>query len=107
MAAGPIFAAPANWSLLSTNPNAVSLLLAHPEKIHYRALCTNPSPQIIPLLRANLDKVHWEFLSSNPAIFALDCAKMREQMTPLREELLRHRMHPSRLYQAEHDWLLF
>jgi hypothetical protein len=37
----------------------------------------------------------------------IDYAKMRREMAPIRDELLHNRMHPSRLYHAEHDWLLF
>jgi hypothetical protein len=40
-------------------------------------------------------------------LFAHDFAAMRANMAPLRNELLRRCMHPSRLYQARHHWLLF
>jgi hypothetical protein len=39
-------------------------------------------------------------------LFAYDFAAMRANMRPLREELLYNRMHPDRLFQARHHWLI-
>jgi hypothetical protein len=96
-----------HWGFLSRNPAAMSLLLANPEKIDWFYFSLNPAPEAIALLRAQPDKIYWTQLSGNPGIFELDYAAMRAQMAPMREELLRHCMHPRRLHQAEHDWLLF
>jgi hypothetical protein len=113
--------APAAMSLLAANPEKVdmlqlsynpspqagSLLQANSKSIFWAALSSNRGPCTIPLLEQHPEKAHWRNLSSNPVIFKLDCDAMTRQMAPLREELLRYCMHPTRLYQAEHHWLLF
>jgi hypothetical protein len=38
--------------------------------------------------------------------FALDYPAMRLAMAPIREEILRHAMHPRNLAKARDDWLL-
>jgi hypothetical protein len=99
-----------NWYALTFNPadRALDLLEANPDKIYWPYLCRNSSPRALRLLEANhrID-YHWQEMAMCSALFRLDYATMREQMAPLREELLRSRMHPSRLYEAEHHWLLF
>ena len=83
-----------DWCNLSTNPNAIQLLEANPEKINCWALQENPSrhllksykkikdveddwryqslnPDAIPLLEKNLDKVCWNTLCLNPAAIPL------------------------------------
>jgi hypothetical protein len=39
-------------------------------------------------------------------IFALDYPAMHDAMRPIREEILRHAMHPRNLAKARNDWLL-
>jgi hypothetical protein len=95
-----------DWETLSGNPSphAIALLEANPDQIDWYELSSNPGA--VYLLGNNLDKIDWTELSENPAIFQMDYAVMRERMTAIREELLRHCMHPSRLHQAQHHWLL-
>jgi hypothetical protein len=72
-------------------------------------LACNPSAEAIELL-AEYEGEHgyevWQMLELNPAIFVLDYVRMREKMRPLREELLRNRMHPRHLAKAVKDWQL-
>jgi hypothetical protein len=54
-----------DWRLLSKNPNAISILEQHVDKVYWAELCfwnTNP----IPLLEDHLDKVSWYCVSRNP-----------------------------------------
>jgi hypothetical protein len=97
------------WQILSMNPSpkAMQALQANPERICWHGLSRNPSPQAIAMLEANPDNIDWEHLSENPGIFEMDYPTMRTQMTPLRDELLRHAMHPRNLNKARYDWLLF
>jgi hypothetical protein len=97
------------WSQLSSNPSvrAVAMLKTNPEKVSFLWLLWNTSPEALPLMEANLSKISFGHLTLNPIIFELDRDAMRAQMAPLRDELLRHCMHPDRVYQAEHHWLLF
>jgi hypothetical protein len=97
-----------DWMRLSGNssPEAMRWLKEYPERISWPRLSGNVNPDAVDMLRANPDKIHWYYASFNPAMFVLDYAKMTRQMAPLRDELLRNRMHPSRVYQAEHHWLL-
>jgi hypothetical protein len=97
-----------DWRRFCNNchPQAMALLLQHPDRIDWEWLSSNTNPIAIEMLRANPDKIHWQNLSYNASIFVLDYAKMTRQMAPLKDELLRNRMHPSRIYQAEHHWLL-
>jgi hypothetical protein len=97
-----------SWQLASrnSNPRVIAWLRANPEQINWMFLSFNPAQEAIEMLRANPEKIDWYALSTNPGIFELDYAAMREQMRPLREELLYNRMHPSRVHQAKHDWLL-
>jgi hypothetical protein len=101
---------PANirWRELSGNSSseAVALLKANPDKICWRTLSRNEAPEAIAMLAANPSKIDWWMMSGNKGIWKLDCAVMRKQMAPMREELLRNRMHPSRLHQATHHWLI-
>lgn len=53
-----------NWSRLSRNPNAISILEKHLDKIDWSELSSNPNA--IHLLKDNLDKINWAELSSNP-----------------------------------------
>jgi hypothetical protein len=110
-----------HWPFLSANPHAVHMLLARPERIDWQQLSSNTSPRIRDLLRQHPEKIDWPTLSLNPIIFepdpaatrlaavmpTVDYAAMRLAGAPFREELMRHCMHPSRLHQAQHHWLLF
>jgi hypothetical protein len=98
------------WQGLSANPapDAVAHLQKHPNEIHWRWLCRhNSSPEALRMLEAAPEHIEWWYLTDNPGIFELDYAAMRAQMAPLKKDLLRHCMHPTRIWQAEHHWLLF
>jgi hypothetical protein len=58
------------WRRLSQNPNAIDILVKHPEKINWNSLCTNPGADY--LLAKYPEKVNWEFLSENSGDYALD-----------------------------------
>jgi hypothetical protein len=60
-----------NWSALSCNPNAISLLKANPHRIDWSALSGNPGA--IDLLKANPHRIDWSALSANPR--AIDLLK--------------------------------
>jgi hypothetical protein len=115
-----------DWVKLSANPAAILLLEANPDKIDWTTLSANPAA--LSLLKTNQAKIHWHMLlyhnhgamelirdhpritwqalSHNPGIFALDYAAMYEHMTPIREELLRNRMHPRHVHKLGPDWQL-
>ena len=58
-----------NWSYLSNNPNAISLLEKNFDKINWYNLSSNPNA--ISLLDANPDKIVWCELSKNPNAISL------------------------------------
>jgi hypothetical protein len=95
-----------HYATLSGNSSsyAMGLLEANPEEIDWRMMSSNASG--MALLEANPDKVQWNKMSLNPSIYELDYAAMRRHMQPIRDELLRNRMHPDRLDQARHSWQL-
>jgi hypothetical protein len=53
-----------NWYNLSENPNAIHILEQHMNKIDWNSLSSNPNA--ISLLEQHLDKVNWYCLSENP-----------------------------------------
>ena len=79
-----------DWYRLSTNPSAMDLLRAYPQRIEWRSLSENPSaiyllskaieetpekinwsrfsanPSAIDLIQSHMEKVDWIGLSSNP-----------------------------------------
>jgi hypothetical protein len=57
-----------SWDLLSSNPNAIELLKANPNKINWRFLSSNPNPKVIEIMKNNINKLRW-YWSSNPSIF--------------------------------------
>jgi hypothetical protein len=59
------------WSALSENPNAMPLLKANPTKIIWPKLCLNTSPEAIEFLRQHPDKIDWNCLSMNPSAIPL------------------------------------
>ena len=54
-----------NWSNLSSNPAAISILEKNLDKADWARLSTNPGA--IRLIEQNMDKIDWEWLSINPA----------------------------------------
>jgi hypothetical protein len=58
-----------NWKWLSKNPTAISLLEQNPEKIYWINLSSNP--KAIHLLEQNPDKINWINLSKNPNAISL------------------------------------
>jgi hypothetical protein len=55
--------------VLSSNPNAISLLKDNQDKIDWHILSSNPNA--ISLLKDNQDKINWHTLSSNPNAISL------------------------------------
>ena len=53
-----------NWRYLSSNPNAIHLLLDNKDKIDWCWLSKNPNA--IHILAENKDKINWKYLSGNP-----------------------------------------
>lgn len=60
-----------NFSHLSSNPNAIKMLLDNPEKIDWKNLSENPTPQAIKLLEDNPSKIDYELLCCNTGIDAV------------------------------------
>ena len=58
-----------DWRNLSSNPNAIDLLEANPDKIFWHNLSSNPNA--IPLFKANPLKIDWASLSKNPNAISL------------------------------------
>jgi hypothetical protein len=58
-----------DWTSLSSNPNAIEILVANNKKINWSSLSSNPNA--IDILEANQDKIDWKILSLNPSIFIL------------------------------------
>jgi len=84
-----------NWSILSSNPNAVALLRENPLQIDWTRLSRNPNA--IALLKENPDKIDWSMLSKNPSIFTYDYDKMYTNMLLFKEDLMKERFHPRNL----------
>jgi hypothetical protein len=53
-----------DWHQISSNPNAIELLMANPEEIDWETLSANPGA--IELLKANPEEIYWSMLSENP-----------------------------------------
>jgi|UniRef100_A0A6C0LQ04 hypothetical protein len=60
-----------NWSWLSANPNALSLLKENKDMIDWLWLSTNPSSTAIKLLKNNKKNIDWSWLSTNPKAIKL------------------------------------
>ena len=58
-----------NPTFLCLNPNAISYLEEHPEKIKWFYLSSNK--EAMPILEKNQDKIHWDILSKNPSAIRL------------------------------------
>ena len=89
---------------MNSNPKAIAYWEDHLDDIRWWALSRNAGA--MRLLKANDNKINWHGMSENPAIFQYDYARMTAEMAPIREELLRNRMHPRHLLKARDDWLL-
>ena len=68
-----------DWKMLSSNPNAVEILKANPDKIDFSYLSANPSQYAIELLKANPQKIDWLYLSLNPSQYAIELLKANPQ----------------------------
>ena len=62
-----------NWITLSTNPNAIDLLMENPDKIHWQYLSMNSNA--IELLKENPDKIDYKYLNVNTSIHSLKLRK--------------------------------
>jgi hypothetical protein len=95
------------WGVLSANTGAFELLRDNLDKVYWPNIACNSNPDILGLMHKCTDWTYvWWQLACNPAIFVLDYPAMRIATAPLREELVRNRMHPRYLHQARHDWQL-
>lgn len=65
-----------NWSSLSSNPNAIDLLIKYPRKIVWENLSANPAA--IYILKENINEINWWMLSENPA--AIELLKKNREM---------------------------
>lgn len=54
------------WDELSSNPNAIDLLLRNMEKINWEQFSLNTNKHAVDILEKNLDKVEWYNLALNP-----------------------------------------
>lgn len=90
-----------NIRLLSCNPNAINYLeknINDASKIDWHWLSTNPLA--IHLLKANPDKINYKMLSLNinvSSIFDLNTEKMRQKAERLKVELISIVLDPDRL----------
>jgi hypothetical protein len=97
-----------SWYVASASsaPHAIAAMQANPGRAYWPNLSANRNPDAFALLITQPDWIRWEMLSRNPVIYELDYAAMRRQMAPLREELLRNRMHPRHVHKLRTDWQL-
>ena len=84
-----------DWYSLSSNSNAIHILEKYPNEIIWNELCRNTSA--MNLLKNNQDKINWFILSTNPSIFEIDYSFFEKKTDIFREELIKNRMHPSRI----------
>jgi len=54
-----------NWHILSSNPAAIDILEAYPDKIDWRSFSANPHIRAIELLEQNIEKVNMHYISQN------------------------------------------
>ena len=81
-----------NWTQLSVNPSALTLLEKNQDKINWYYLSGNPSA--LTLLENNQDKINWRQLSFNPSIFEYDYKGMKDAMYKgIKEDLIKDRFH--------------
>jgi hypothetical protein len=66
------------WSVLSSNPAAIHLLLQNRDKINYKQLCRNRHPTAIEIIRTlSPNLIYWPYLCSNPT--AIDFLEENQQ----------------------------
>ena len=89
--------------MLSSNPNAIHLLVQKPHRINWRNLSRNPNA--IHLLEQNQDKIDWSMFSGNLSIFEYDYQAMRSHMynSDFFRELMANRFHPDNMHKFG-DW---
>ena len=87
------------WYGLSENPNAIHLLEANIDKINWLSLSLNPNA--IHLLEANQDKIDWNYLSKNSSIFTYDYEKMRKNIKPIAEEIIKKYFSPNNIAKLQ------
>jgi hypothetical protein len=64
-----------DWKYLSSNPNAIELLKANPQKINWEGLSANSSQYAIEMLKAYPKKIDWFYLSTNQNPYAIELLK--------------------------------
>ena len=94
------------WSKLSKNPNpnALKLLQANPEKIDWWNLSFNPNLDAIELLKKNQNKICWSHLSSNPSIFTYDYEGIKNKNKDLNFEIIHKALHPKRMLRLMEEY---
>ena len=85
-----------NWTQLSGNPSAIELLKKHQHRISWNILNTNPNAGEI--IESNKHKINWFWISKNPCIFEIDYQKLSERIEVFHEELIQKCFHPQRLW---------
>lgn len=60
-----------DWKYISANPAAMHLLERNPDTINWSFLSHNTNPMAIQMLETNLDKIDWYALSSNHSPYAM------------------------------------
>ena len=91
--------------MLSSNPKAMSIIKANPDKINWKFLSMNPNA--IDILEQNQSMIHWECLSSNIGIFEIDYEILKNRIMPFKEELIQTCLKPEKverfLYEYNYD----
>ena len=64
-----------DWKYLSSNPNAIELLKANPQKINWEGLSANSSQYAIEMLKTYPKKIDWFYLSTNQNPYAIELLK--------------------------------
>ncbi len=84
-----------DWYELSKNINAIHILEKNLNKIKWNVLSYNINA--VPILENNLDYINWTLLSKNTNIFELDYNYLKERTGIYKEELIQKALHPNRL----------
>jgi len=85
------------WSELSLNINAISLLEKNQHLIEFYNLSFNINA--ISILEQNQKEIDYINISLNPSIFELDYKEMKINNQEIEEELIKEIMKPSRLFK--------
>jgi len=96
-----------DWNCLNSNKNAINILKNNLDKLNISYLINNNNVEAILLIEKNLDKIYnhilysfiWSLLSKNPAIFTYDYEMMRKNNEEFEEELIKEVMKPSRIFK--------